>query len=211
MKSINDATLSDLIFTAIDIETTGLDAKKSEILEIAAVQFNREKVLRTFNQLIKPEQAIPAEATKVNGIRIEDVALAPSLRPVMLQLLDFLNGTVLVAHNADFDIPFLIYHARVLGLPFPTLPVYCTLQLSRKYFPLATKHNLNYLREFFKIPHSKQRSLASANFHEALDDSHATMLVFLEVANQRQLWTSTTKNSVYHQKGYKTTEDYSKI
>ena len=97
-------------FTVFDVETTGLDPRQGHrILEIAGVRVEGGKILedRIFSQLVNPERPIPWEAKSVNKITDEEVASAPTIDAVLPEFLRFTEGSLLVAHNAEFDMGFL--------------------------------------------------------------------------------------------------------
>ena len=96
--------------TVFDIETTGLDPRRGHrIVEIAGVRLENGQVLRerTFSSFVNPERDIPFEARQVNKIRDEDVQGAPTIDAVLPQFLEFASGSLLLAHNANFDFGFL--------------------------------------------------------------------------------------------------------
>ena len=95
------------IFTAIDTETTGLYNKSDRIIEIGAVKFCKDGVIDKFSTLINPQMPIPYASTKVNGITNQMVCDCPTFFEIHQDFLDFIKDTVLVAHNANFDIGFI--------------------------------------------------------------------------------------------------------
>lgn len=95
------------VFVVFDLETTGLDPKKERIVEIGAAKFDKRGLIGRFSVLIDPGIPMPAEASKVNGITDAMLAGKPSLDEVMPDFLRFIEGTVLVAHNAPFDCSFI--------------------------------------------------------------------------------------------------------
>lgn len=200
--------LSQCEFCAIDLETTGLDPNQNEILEIAAIRFNKEGILKTFNHIIKPTKPIfeGNEALKVNGITLEMLENGKNLDEILPVFEDFIADSCLVIQNAEFDLGFLHFQFKQRQKSLPTLPVFCTLNLSRKFFPNFKKFGLAKLRQEFKI-NKFDTSTNRQNFHEALDDSYACMKVFFEIINLIK-WNSTVEKSIYHSKLFKTTDDY---
>ena len=161
------------IFTAFDTETTGLMNKTDKIIEIGAVKFNKDGIIDKFSTLINPQMPIPFCATKVNGITNQMVANQPTFAHICDDFLDFINGTILVAHNANFDIGFVnaeLLRLNKSELKKPNIPAVDTLKNSRKIYPELGKYNLQFLANEFCI------SVESA--HRALDDARVCMEVF---------------------------------
>lgn len=201
--------LSEMEFTALDLETTGLYSGQDEILEIAAIRFNNEGILHTFNFLIKPNKAIiqNSPALKVNGITPKMLENAQNLDLILPQFMNFVKDSALVIQNAEFDLGFLMYEFSKRQIPFPTLPVFCTLNLCRKLFPERKKFGLAYLREYFSIEKMNKNS-ERHSFHEALDDSYACMKVFIHCVENKYSWETLWRDLAYHPKKFISTSDY---
>lgn len=209
IDSIFKSPLADQEFTAFDLETSGLRAGEHEILEIAAVRFNKNAILNTFQSLCKPEKKLSPEAQIVNGLSLDVLKNARPLDEVLPEFINFFKGSILVIQNSDFDLGFLGYETEKRILSIPPSPVFCTLQLSRKIFPEFPKHGLKHLRNFLKIgPYKKDRGPSS--IHEALDDSYAAMEVFKACIENKNLWHMLPEEAIIHDKGYKYTFDYIK-
>jgi DNA polymerase III epsilon subunit family exonuclease len=206
-----DSTLSNLNFTALDIETTGLDSSKDKIIEIAAIRFNQEGLLNSFNFLINPGQFIdiPVQASLVNGITKKMLENAHKLDEIQPSFDQFIKDSVLVIQNAEFDLNFLITAYKQRNLDFPTLPVICTLNLTRKLYPNFKKHGLVHLRNYFKIDRMNKNT-ERHNFHEALDDSYAAMKVLIKTIEEKFSWNSSLRDIVYHPKNWLYSHDYTK-
>lgn len=158
-------------FVVLDIETTGLNAEKDKITEIGAVKIRGGKIAETFSSFVNPEIPIPSFIVKLTGITNKMVEDAPTIEPVLLELLEFINGTVLVAHNAPFDMGFLNHRAKVAGERINN-PVIDTLQLCRMMFPNLDRYRLNIVASHLGIKLD--------NHHRALDDSKATAQIFIK-------------------------------
>lgn len=204
---MNHTLLQNLEFTALDIETSGLDPNENEVLEIAAIRFDRDKILNTYNFLVKPNKPLQVNAQIVNGITLKMLENARSLDTILPEFLGFIGGSALVIQNSEFDLSFLLPEAKKRRLTIPTLPVFCTLNMTRKFFPELKKHNLAALRDYFKI--EKMNTTSSRHsFHEALDDSFAAMKVFIYCIDKIDGWGQETEKANYHAKGYRITTDY---
>ncbi len=161
------------IFTAFDTETTGLMNKTDRIIEIGAVKFSKDGVIDKFSTLINPQMPIPFASTKVNGITDQMVANEPIFADICDDFLDFIQGSILLAHNANFDIGFI--NAELLRinknqLKKPNVPAVDTLKDSRKIYPELGKYNLQFLASEFNI--------YVENAHRALDDARVCMELF---------------------------------
>ncbi|PNT93256.1 PolC-type DNA polymerase III [Pseudoclostridium thermosuccinogenes] len=157
-------------FVVFDIETTGLDAEKDKITEIGAVKIKGGKIVDRFSTFVNPEVPIPAHITKLTGITDEMVKDAPVISAALDEFLRFSEGSVLVAHNANFDVGFIRHNCRVLGKD-ATFTVLDTLQLCRNLFPELGRHKLNIV--------AKHLGVSLENHHRAVDDSKATADILL--------------------------------
>ena len=161
------------IFTAIDTETTGLFNKSDRIIEIGAVKFCKDGVIDKFSTLINPQMPIPYASTKVNGITNQMVCDCPTFFENHQDFMDFIKDTVLVAHNANFDIGFINSELSRINkgeLKKPNVPAVDTLKNSRKIYTDFTKFNLQFLASEFNI--------CVENAHRALDDARVCMELF---------------------------------
>ncbi|MFH0851509.1 MAG: 3'-5' exonuclease [Candidatus Peregrinibacteria bacterium] len=164
-------------FTVFDVETTGLDPRQGHrILEIAGVRIENGIIRHenAFLQFVNPERTIPWEAKQVNHIKDEDVASAPTIDQVLPAFLRFAEGTLLVAHNATFDLGFL-EREKECCWGYVELPeAFCTMKLSQALFPHEFRHNLDVVALRLGIPLPKER-------HRALPDVLATAQALLKM------------------------------
>ena len=136
----------------LDIETTGLEPEYSEIIEIAALSIEKGNIEGVFNSLINIQKPLPPEIVKLTGITPEMLLDGEDKASALQKLLDFIKDTPLIAHNTEFDIPFLNHHLQnTLGVCLPNQSI-CTLKLSRKLLPSLSSHKLQKLAEHFNIP-----------------------------------------------------------
>ena len=127
--------LADVAFTVVDLETTGATPGFSKITEIGAVRIEGGREVETFSALVNPGIPIPPMIVGLTGINDETVAGAPPIEVVLPKFVDFAAHSVLVAHNAQFDLGFLDYElSRQRGQTFPR-PALDTLRLARKLCP----------------------------------------------------------------------------
>ena len=167
--------LSATTFVVIDLETTGGSPGINAITEIGAQKVRGGKVIGEFQTLVNPGVPLPPFITVLTGITEKMLLPAPSINEVFPQLLEFLGSeseTVLVAHNAAFDLGFLKAAANALGYTFPKFQSLDTVKIARQVLTKDEVRNykLDTLSQFFKTETSPT--------HRALDDVRATVSVF---------------------------------
>ncbi|HAZ12129.1 MAG TPA: hypothetical protein DCY86_05025 [Bdellovibrionales bacterium] len=158
-----------------DLETTGLSASVDEIVEVAAILVT-PKGIRTFQTLVNPRRAIPPIVTAIHGITDEMVVEAPVLSSVLPEFIKFTEsgptGPAWFAHNARFDVGFIIAGHQQLNLAPPHANVYCSCQLSRVAFRGAPNHRLKTLATYLNI--------SLEQHHRAFADTLATLHVLAQ-------------------------------
>lgn len=135
-------------YVVVDIETTGFDRTKDEIIEIAAVRYHFGEEAKRFHSFVKPNVPIPSDITALTGIRDADVENAPSIAEVTPAFLSFLGDSPVVGHNIkSFDLPFLSTQmgANIGNTVIDTLP------MAREAFPLLNSHKLSYLKDVLEL------------------------------------------------------------
>lgn len=158
--------LNETIFTYLDIETTGLNPYFGDrICEIALLKCQGEKKTDCFHTLINPAYPISPGAGAINGITDEMVKDAPYFKDVIQQILDFLNNTVIVCHNARFDLSFLAKQMAGLGLPNIKNSILDTLILARKCYRFPS-NSLGNIARFIGLEVNRE--------HRALSDVYLT-------------------------------------
>jgi DNA polymerase III subunit epsilon len=166
-----------------DTETTGLDPKTGDrVIEVAALELiNDLPTGESFHRLIHPERDIPAEATRVHGITIEQLKDKPLFKDIATAMMDFMGeDEMLVAHNAPFDFNFLNWELKLCGLP-PLGPhrMVDTLALAKTRFP-GMPNSLDALCRRFGI------DLSARTTHNALLDCKLLAEVYIELTGGRQ-------------------------
>ncbi len=164
--------LSEATFVAFDTETTGL-SPYSHVVEVGAVKFRGNHIVDTFCYLVKPPVPIPVGATKIHGITNEMVKDKERFEVVGRKFLKFIEDSILIAHNAPFDLKVLTVELKRCGLPVPGNTVIDTKSLSKTFFPELPSHSLPYLRKVWGSPISKS--------HRALLDAKNVAYVFLRM------------------------------
>jgi DNA polymerase III subunit epsilon len=174
-RELDERPLADLSYTVFDTETTGLDpAQGDEIIQIGAARIVNGRLLRheRFEQLVDPQRSIPAEGMQIHGITPEMVAGQPVIGEVLPAFHRFASDTILVAHNAAFDMRFLQLKEEGAGVRFEQ-PVLDTLLLSAVTSPHEASHALEAIAQRFDIP--------VVGRHTALGDALLTAEVFLRL------------------------------
>ena len=174
-RTLDDRRLSELAYTVFDTETTGLNPSQGdEIIQIGAARIVNNKLLRqeSFEQLVDPRRSIPANTIPIHGIQPEMVVGQPTIDQVLPAFHAFAQDTVLVAHNAAFDMRFLQLKEAQVGLAFDH-PVLDTLLLSALVHPNQDSHRLEALAERFNV--------TIVGRHTALGDAMVTAEVFLKL------------------------------
>ncbi|MCU0857039.1 MAG: 3'-5' exonuclease [Pontiellaceae bacterium] len=160
------APVTNLIFTAFDTETTGFSPEQDRLIEIGAVRFRGNgEIIAVTNWLINPERDISIYAAQVHGIQSNDVQNAPLFKAVFPQFEAFCAGTILLAHNATFDVGFLRAELTRNQLDLPALPVLDTLPLFRAWFPGAPSHSLEPLSVYLGTPDDIYHRAEADAFH----------------------------------------------
>jgi DNA polymerase III epsilon subunit family exonuclease len=175
-QKTDDDYLQTKEFVAFDTETTGIWAPANRIVEIGAVKFRlgQEKTDR-FQELINPERDIPAEVVDIHGITNSMVQSCRTVEPVLQSFFDFCGpDSILIAHNAQFDISFVGCEADRVGLPLPENPVIDTVDIFRRRKPGLDSYSLISLAREFKM--------ASDQNHRAADDAALVWRLFSMVS-----------------------------
>jgi DNA polymerase-3 subunit epsilon len=174
-RSLDDRRLTELAYTVFDTETTGLDPSQGdEIIQIGAARIVNGKLLHQecFEQLVDPQRPIPAASIPIHGIQPAMVAGQPTIDQVLPAFRAFAQDTVLVAHNAAFDMRFLQLKEQQTGVVFDQ-PVLDTLLLSAVIHPSQDSHRLEAIAERFKVP--------VIGRHTAMGDAMVTAGIFLKL------------------------------
>ena len=180
----------DSTYCVLDLETTGLSFRTEKITEIGVMKIKNGEVLEEFSCFVNPEKSIPQQVVEVTNITDEMVKDAETIDKVMPKLLEFLGDSILVAHNADFDIGFLKHNASLLGLKIENTYI-DTLRLAKDLFPDYKRYKLGIIADNLGI----KVEVA----HRALDDVDTTVKVFNIMINMLK------------EKGVKTVNDIDKI
>ncbi len=165
--------ISELGFTALDIETTGLSPAFCGIVEIGAMKFLPGGAVETFQTLVDPQRRIPRSVTAIHGITDSMVRDQPRADEAVSRLVEFTGASPLVLHNAPFDMGFLNPVVRGQNLRWASPAVFDTLRLSRRAFPGMRSYSLENLSRFFDFD--------SGGHHRALADCRYCAQLFARI------------------------------
>ena len=156
---------------AFDTETSGAYPLESEIIELGAVKWCDGKIVDKFQTLLKPSKSLVPENIRIHGITNEMVAEAPLMKEQILKFCEFIDGSILLAHHAPFDLGFLALDIEKENLVFPQNILLCSSLLSRALLT-TTNHKLQTL--------VKELKLTGGDAHRAYDDAYACLQVFFK-------------------------------
>ncbi len=159
----------DTQYCVLDIETTGLSFRTEKITELGAVKYKNGEIVEEFECFVNPEKPIPYEVVKVTNITDDMVKDADTIENILPKFLDFIGDSVIVAHNADFDVGFIKYNAEKIGYKLENTYI-DTLRLAKDLFPDYKKYKLGIIAEKLGI----KVDVA----HRALDDVMTLTKVF---------------------------------
>ncbi|KXH80016.1 PolC-type DNA polymerase III [Sporosarcina sp. HYO08] len=164
--------LEDDTFVVFDVETTGLSAVYDTIIELAAVRVRNGEIIDTFERFANPHHPLSSTTTELTGITDDMVKNAPEVEEVIKDFVEFIGDSVLVAHNAKFDMGFFYEASKKAGLPAVAYPVIDTLELARFLLPELRNHRLNTL--------AKRYNIELTQHHRAIYDTEATAYLFIQ-------------------------------
>ena len=164
-----EQSLSEDEFVVFDLETTGFSKVSDRIIEIGAVKLSKGEIIDRFSTFVNPKIPIPHNITQLTSINDEMVVEAPIIEDALIDFLEFTKGSVLVAHNASFDMGFIIQNAERLGLTNEFTYI-DTVGLARILLPNLSRYKLNSV--------AKALGVSLENHHRAVDDAEATAEIF---------------------------------
>lgn len=161
-------------FVVFDIETTGFSKINDRIIEIGAVKISKGEIVDRYSSFVNPEVPIPYKITDLTSITDDMVINAPTIEKVLPEFIEFCKGTVMVAHNATFDMGFIIRNANIQGIK-DKFTYIDTVGLSRILLPNLSRYKLNTV--------AKALGVSLENHHRAVDDAGATAEIFVKLAD----------------------------
>ncbi|MDE5715481.1 MAG: PolC-type DNA polymerase III [Anaeroplasmataceae bacterium] len=172
-----DILLKDASYVVFDLETTGLSQTYDEIIEIAAVKVYQGGIIDKFETFVNPNMPIPKKIVDITTITDEMVADALPIEEILPQFLEFCKGSILVAHNAAFDVGMIYRDIRRFQIEVDHFPVIDTVNLFRVlHHGDVKKFNLAAMAKFFKVKQEQH--------HRAIDDTRVTAMCFITMLNE---------------------------
>lgn len=172
-----DILLKDASYIVFDLETTGLSQTYDEIIEIAAVKIYQGGIIDKFETFVNPKMPIPKKIVDITTITDEMVADSLSIEEILPQFLEFCKGSILVAHNAAFDVGMVYRDIKRYHLNVGHFPVIDTVNLFRVlHHNDVKKFNLAAMAKFFKVKQEQH--------HRAIDDTKVTAMCFITMLNE---------------------------
>lgn len=163
-------------YVALDIETTGLSPSIGDrVIEIGAVAIEERTVVAEFESLIYVKKRVPLLVQQIHGITNEMLIGKPEPEEVFPWFQEFIGNSILVAHNASFDIAFLRHEFALLGMSLNNRSL-CTLKMSRKLYPYLPNHKLETVSRYLL-----GKSCEQMQMHRALDDAKLAAMIWLEM------------------------------
>ena len=180
----------DDTYVVFDLETTGFSPVNNRIIEIGAVKVVEGKITDRFSTFVNPDVPIPFDIEKLTGINDHMVLDAPMIDQVLPEFLAFCEGAVMVAHNAGFDMSFVLRNAKRMGISLHKTVV-DTVSLARVLLPQLNRFKLDTV--------AKALNISLDNHHRAVDDAACTAEIFLkfvEMLKNRDVTTLDGVNSI---------------
>ena len=163
MKFVDDYVL-------VDIETTGLSPTKDEIIEIGAIKVQNNKIIETYNELININRKLPSFITKLTGITDDMIKNGRMPTLVLKEFVDFTQNNIIIGHNVNFDLGFLINKCRKY-LNYNLDNDYIdTMFLARRLVPDSINYKLGTLAKYFNVSYE--------GAHRGLKDVQITFEVY---------------------------------
>lgn len=163
---------------SLDLETTGLSPLMDKIIELSALKLTPDGQIKSFSTLINPEIDIPADSTDIHGITDQMIENSPLLSSVMPKFIEFIEQLPLLAHNAKFDLGFLMFNLQKSDQSYQNNEVYCSCQYSRRALPQMPNHKLKTLVD--------ELGITLENHHRAEDDALAALQVLARGLSKTQ-------------------------
>ncbi|POH07669.1 helicase C-terminal domain-containing protein [Fructilactobacillus lindneri] len=170
-------TNKDTVYSVVDMETTGTDINNGDqIIQFSVVFVQNGKVIDSYSTYVNNGEEIPQEITKLTGISEKTIKNAPTFDQLAPIIYKKLKNTVFVAHNVNFDFPFLNNSLEQVGYPTLDNDAIDTVTLSQIFFPTLTSYRLSHLSSYFHILHDHP--------HSSFSDAKATADLLLIIYNK---------------------------
>ncbi|QNQ83583.1 DEAD/DEAH box helicase [Lactobacillus sp. PV037] len=176
-------------FAVVDLETTGTQKKQGDkIIQFGCVIIKNRKIVKKYSFLINPNKEIPLSVENLTGISNEEVKHAPEFSHYASKIREILKDTIFVAHNVNFDLPFLNYELENAGLKPLNLKAIDTVELAQIAFPTFPSYKLKDLTDRLHIEH--------LNPHQADSDAYVTGQLLLQIIEKLESLPQSTLNTL---------------
>jgi DNA polymerase-3 subunit alpha (Gram-positive type) len=186
----NEVILENATYVIFDLETTGLSAQFDEIIEIGAIKVHQHQVIDSFHSLVKPKSQINDFISSKTNITQAMVNEASPIDEILPRFLDFIQGSIGVAHNASFDVGFIKEKAKEINKDFPNISFIDTLELSRVLLSQRKSFRLGKVARYFNIAYDEEVA------HRADYDVKVTHQVFQNLLQLLKKHSVTTLNQL---------------
>ena len=183
--SLFGAQKESLVF--LDFETTGLEAGKDHLIEIGALKIDENGFEHVFDTFVKPPISLPEKIISITKITDDMLINAPTIDKVIDDFIEFIGNATIIAHNAEFDVPWLLLESKKHNLDVKSNSVICTFKWAQAL--KEGRSSLGALAKKYKIGH--------LNSHRALADSGATKELFFIFENMQTIPRPVQKLSHY--------------
>ncbi|MDT2830874.1 exonuclease domain-containing protein [Vagococcus carniphilus] len=165
-------------YTVLDFETTGLNSVDDEIIEVGAIKFVNDTEVERFHSYVYPQRNnISDKITSITGIDMDTVISSPTIDEIMPELIKFIDNQNIVAHNASFDMKFLLQNMYNESIEYQKFRVIDTLGLARRELPFLKNHKLETIKEFLKM---------DIESHDAQNDCLVTATLYQYIKNNQE-------------------------
>ena len=177
-------------YVVFDLETTGFSPNTCKIIEIGAVKVENGTITERFSEFVNPQVPIPFKIEELTGIRDDMVMGAETIEEILPRFMEFCEGCVMIAHNAEFDMSFIRKNCMDLDIPC-NHTVGDTVAMARILLPTLHRFKLDTVAKALKI--------SLENHHRAVDDAECTAHIFvkfIEMLKERHIETLNDLNSL---------------
>ena len=165
----------DSDYVVFDIETTGFSAEINNIIEIGAVKVSNGKIVDKYSTFVNPKEPIPAKIEELTHINDKMVESYPTIDVILPQFLEFCKDCIMVAHNADFDMSFIINKSEKLGI-YNEYTIVDTVSMARIMLPHLNRYKLDTV--------AKELNVSLESHHRAVDDAGCTAEIFVKLIDR---------------------------
>jgi DNA polymerase-3 subunit alpha (Gram-positive type) len=175
-------SIDSLDYVILDIETTGLEPTQDEITEIGALKAKGKELQNIYSTLIRPLKPISPEITRLTGIDNDMVKDSPYAQEILPRFCEYIDTSILVAHNAEFDLGFIKHYLQKYNKLEINNTIVCTVKIGRFLLPNLPNHKLHTIALHF--------GFKVENRHRAIGDAELTFQVwtkFIDLLKEKDI------------------------